>query len=432
MKKLILAFLLTLPAFGANLCVDAITRLPVPCGAGANGATGATGPTGAAGSSSPAPYTLCASGCSTTIPASPFSKTAAVHGQGRFAEIYGYDNAGLRVALSSTIDSNGDFTAITYSGTMSLIVIGSGSGTAGATGTTGATGPTGPTGTLGPVTQKSANYTVTCADFTAYTSFQATTSMTFRLPTGCTTGWATFMPGTGASAAFDLATNSVTANGQSTLTTLAAGSGTAAYPGYILTANPASSTDFLARGTQGSTAASPVAGALLAPWGTVFPAANTLTSPLTGANVVQYYEFYIPSPGIVPTNLSAYANGSTQGHTVWGIYDAACTTLLGSTNTATPTTNAANNWTFSSPPSLAGGKYFLAWSADVSTTQFYGNANAFASDIVNISESGSSYRIFTGNASTGTTTITLPATCGTRTALSTSGGTSTYPAVAFH
>ena len=112
----------------------------------------------------------------------------------------------------------------------------------------------------GPVVQKIANYLVTCADFTAVRNFQATASITFTLPTGCAGGSITVMPGAGVSAAFNLSTNSVTANAQSTLTTLGAGSGTSGYPGYVLAPNPALGSDFIVRNSTGATGATGAAG----------------------------------------------------------------------------------------------------------------------------------------------------------------------------
>jgi hypothetical protein len=114
-------------------------------------------------------------------------------------------------------------------------------------GGTGPTGPTGPTGTAGALTQQSSNKTLTCSDFTSFNAFQATSNMTYQLPNSCTTGWITVMPGPGATAAFDLATQTVTANGQSTLATLGAGAGTAGYSGYVLTPNPGTANDFVVR-----------------------------------------------------------------------------------------------------------------------------------------------------------------------------------------
>src|ERR1700722_15311560 len=104
---------------------------------------------GGGGSGTPAPYTLCASGCSTTIPASPFAVTAVTHGQGKYPYVFAYNSSNQPTAINWTIDTSGNLTAITYTGTLSLVVIASGAGTAGTAGATGPTGPTGSNGTNG-------------------------------------------------------------------------------------------------------------------------------------------------------------------------------------------------------------------------------------------------------------------------------------------
>lgn len=134
----------------------------------------------------------------------------------------------------------------------------------GAIGPTGATGPSGPTGSVGAIVQKSGAYSPTCADMAAYTQFQSTTSNTYTLSsanlTGCASNaWMGIFPGTGASATFTL--SGITVNGQSTLTSLAAGTGTAAYAGYRLAVNPASTTDLLAFSMTGANGAAGSAGA---------------------------------------------------------------------------------------------------------------------------------------------------------------------------
>ncbi len=128
-------------------------------------------------------------------------------------------------------------------------------------GSTGSTGPTGPTGSVGSIVQKSGNYSITCADFTNLTAFQATAALTFRLPAGCSTGWVTLMPGqSGNNAAFDLATNSVTANGQSTLTTINGSNATTGLAGYVITPNPSVGTDYIVRTSTGATGATGATG----------------------------------------------------------------------------------------------------------------------------------------------------------------------------
>jgi hypothetical protein len=145
----------------------------------------------------------------------------------------------MRVRASSFVSGP---VVVAMTGQVGSASNGTGSGATGPTGATGATGA----GTLGTLVQKATSYAITCTDFINYSNFQATASITFTLPTGCSTGWVTVTPGTGFTASFNLSTNTVTVNGQSALTTLTAGSGAAGYTRMVLTPNPALSTDFVA------------------------------------------------------------------------------------------------------------------------------------------------------------------------------------------
>jgi hypothetical protein len=184
-------------------------------------------------------------------------------------------------------------------------------------------------------------------------------------------------------------------------------------------------------GTPGG--GSPLSTTLFWPFGQISYNVGTATPALGSANVVEYYEFYLPSPGVVLNNISAYiTSGATANHGAFAIYDSACTTLLGTTNTVAATSAVAVNFPFASPVSLAGGKYFLAMTSDQSTLKFDGPPTSFVSDVANLNESASTYHTFTGNASTGTSTLAFNAACGTRTALSVTGGVGAYPGVALH
>lgn len=94
------------------------------------------------GSSTPTEWTACASGCSATIGASPFTVTAATHGQGVYAKLECLTSATPESGSSCgfTRAANGDM-VISYTTTPGLIGIYSPS--------VGATGPTGPTGPSG-------------------------------------------------------------------------------------------------------------------------------------------------------------------------------------------------------------------------------------------------------------------------------------------
>lgn len=85
------------------------------------------------GGGSGSPYTYCASGCSTTVPAGPasFTITAAVHGQGVNAYAYGFDSSNAQLFnLNVVRNSSGDLT-ISYVTAPSRIIIASPGGAGG-------------------------------------------------------------------------------------------------------------------------------------------------------------------------------------------------------------------------------------------------------------------------------------------------------------
>lgn len=182
-----------------------------------------------------------------------------------------------KIALSSVVLVALVLTLVFFSSAQLGPINGGGGGG----GATGPTGPTGPTGTTATIVQKSGAYSPTCSDMAAYAQFQSTTSNTYTLSsanlTGCAAnGWMGIFPGPGASAAFTL--SGITVNGQSTLTTLPAGTGTAAYAGYRFAVNPASTTDLLAFTLAGATGATGATGST----GATGPTGATGTTGATG------------------------------------------------------------------------------------------------------------------------------------------------------
>jgi len=175
---------------------------------------------------------------------------------------------------------------------------------------------------------------------------------------------------------------------------------------------------------------SPISGTITWPFGQMAYTAGMFT-PILSANVVQYYEFYMPSPGQVLNSVSGWASATT-GNTNVAIYDAACTTKLATSTTQTTVgANTVVTWPFSAL-SLAGGKYYLALTSDANTAKFAGPPTSWISDTANAGESNTTFHYFTGNVSTGTTTLVFNAVCGTRTSLGLTAGSTTLPAFAFH
>jgi hypothetical protein len=101
----------------------------VTCAVNASGATGPAGAAGATGPQGPpgagaAPYTMCASGCNQTVPASGTTITAATHGQGKYSFIgQCLDGSGIAMNCGQTVNSSGDLTLSYTSPTPSQVAI---------------------------------------------------------------------------------------------------------------------------------------------------------------------------------------------------------------------------------------------------------------------------------------------------------------------
>lgn len=167
-----------------------------------------------------------------------------------------------------------------------------------------------------------------------------------------------------------------------------------------------------------------------------FSATSTGTgSPvLSGANVVYVFQFTVVSPGYsLPTGVTSYTYdaGSDAGHWAFAVYDSSKNKVTNS-NTATVTgvgTAAARTAAWAGTIALTPGKYWFAWSSDSTSTKFYGTGDSASISglIGNTGLTGDNLVMASAaNVSTGTTTITMPATLGALTAL---GGFPINPAV---
>ena len=162
--------------------------------------------------------------------------------------------------------------------------------------------------------------------------------------------------------------------------------------------------------------------------------ANNMTA-FSSPNQVRYLEIDVPYPGRVVTYASVLTDSST-GHAAAAFYDSTCT-LIAQSNTLTMALDTPQSFTFS-PVSLPPGKVFFAWSVDSSEALMVGGlidtsaGSGYGFGIANVGEPAANYHLFSGsNMSSGTTTITMPGSCGTRTALS--GGYGLYTVgVIFH
>jgi hypothetical protein len=164
--------------------------------------------------------------------------------------------------------------------------------------------------------------------------------------------------------------------------------------------------------SSGSSAATPINMSYLF-YGGMY--AGTGTPLLLSANVTKFTEFTVPYPGLTISNITYYGKAGSD-HLAFAIYDTSCN-LLGTSATGVTSGGIAN---LTIPTTtIPAGKAYLAYTFDGTGSQVY-NANldgGYLTSMINQNESASTYRIFSGTASTGTTTLVFPSTCGTRTAI---------------
>jgi hypothetical protein len=159
----------------------------------------------------------------------------------------------------------------------------------------------------------------------------------------------------------------------------------------------------------------------------------TTTETVGVANRVHYYEFIVPYPGMVVSALGIYTNfaAGDQGAMAWGIYSSTCTLLANSTTFTGTGNQNPREFTFT-PVTLAPGKYFVAFTSDITTTQFYGAMTGqYAPELM---QSDAVNHVFYGsNLSTTTAGVTtLPATCGTKTAPAEYVNVHSFPGIVLH
>lgn len=147
--------------------------------------------------------------------------------------------------------------------------------------------------------------------------------------------------------------------------------------------------------------------------------ASVVTSPLGTANKVHYWSVSVPAPGWTLTYINVYVN-TGAGNIAFGLFDSSCN-RLGTTNTLNAPGSGPKRFTFSPALTLTPGFYYIAFTADNTSDKFAGPGVSYFGDLSNAGGSSSDYSVFIGaNDSTGTTTLTMPATCGTRTSLTSS------------
>jgi hypothetical protein len=141
----------------------------------------------------------------------------------------------------------------------------------------------------------------------------------------------------------------------------------------------------------------------------------------SGTNNVYYVEFVLPGSATVRHLISRQGADSSGKHYTFSILDSSenlVTNAQCSTLSSDPFTSQVCD--FAGDVALSGGTYFIGWSTDEDggspTMAMYGTTNTTADALT--MNAGAVPRVFRGsNKSTGTSTITMPSSIGTRTAL---------------
>ena len=171
------------------------------------------------------------------------------------------------------------------------------------------------------------------------------------------------------------------------------------------------------------------------PWGP--PAGGSATAGnARAANVVVGWEFYVPCQMAISKIDFQIVTADNAKHIAFAIYNATTGAILTNGQSATGKSNGSNfqnlSVAFPGPVTLPVGTYNLLASSDSASILKLAilTGSSVWANTLNSLETGSSSRMFScANASSGTTTITLPSTCGTRTVLGASGDSDDPPAV---
>jgi hypothetical protein len=147
------------------------------------------------------------------------------------------------------------------------------------------------------------------------------------------------------------------------------------------------------------------------PFGPMAVGGATITATVGSANRVYHIAANAPAAlSVSNVNLGI----SNFGNVAVAFYDSSCT-LIGQTATSTTSATGVTIAVNSAPITIPAGKFYVSWTGDATGSAIYGTSAGYVPDMWN---AGATPEYFYGsNASTGTTTLTFPGTCGTRTAV---------------
>lgn len=157
--------------------------------------------------------------------------------------------------------------------------------------------------------------------------------------------------------------------------------------------------------------------------------ASQLSFTVGATNRVQCNRVTAPYPGVIVSGISSFVNVGS-GHMALGLFDSSGNLLSNGTSaTVNAPGQAATVFAFSPSVTLTGGAVYSAcYTSDSSGDRFHATSSAYTSDIGNNGLSSPNLNVFyCANPSTGTTTISMPSTCGAQTTPGSGNGVG-YPA----
>jgi hypothetical protein len=149
------------------------------------------------------------------------------------------------------------------------------------------------------------------------------------------------------------------------------------------------------------------------PW-TGYSDGSSATFKVTGANQTIFFAHLLPAQMKVGGIVARQFTDDPAKHFAWALYDSTCT-LIASTTTST-SASGSFTYPFAAQQTVGPGPIYIAYTSDSTTITFFHWFNATQmNDYLNDGRSAGNYVVFTGTASTGTSTLVFPGTCGTRT-----------------
>lgn len=156
---------------------------------------------------------------------------------------------------------------------------------------------------------------------------------------------------------------------------------------------------------------------ILEPNGGMNTVASPNNAPTIGAHATLFVDFVLPV-AFTFSKVGSYIAGTAPSNATVAFYDSNCT-LYAFATTRGVSANTATEWSMPSSTTLAAGDWKVMFTGDTNSLILYSSWSSFVLETINNGQNGTNYYDFFGPVSSGTTTLTPPAACGTsRTAYS--------------